>query len=199
MPYTSVPCTSVPCTSLPCTSVPCTGVPCTGVPCTSVPCTGVPCTSVPCTVKPVFLPREGSPLSLQILSECLLYLTEQVGETLQLPLYIGDVEDVKNQWWLGDLLHETQELCADAASNRHGHMKGTLTQRRVSSKDCSMFYTLLPGISHQSHVISWKHSVALQLLVRLTCKNYTNMPMSCHPVIDEPLKMCYLICIVWKD
>ena len=59
---------------------------------------------------PPHLPGERGPLPLQILSESLLNLAQQVSETLQTLLDTRYVQHIHNQWGLGHLLHHGQEL-----------------------------------------------------------------------------------------
>ena len=60
----------------------------------------------------VYIPGEGSPFPLQILSKCLLDLGQQISKTFELALHVGDVEDVHYKGRLGHFLHEAQELGA---------------------------------------------------------------------------------------
>ena len=45
-----------------------------------------------------FLPWEGRPLPLEVLSQCFLDLVEQVSKALQLSLAVCNVEDIHHQW-----------------------------------------------------------------------------------------------------
>ena len=63
-------------------------------------------------------PWEGGPLPLEVLSQRLLYLGEQIGETFHLALSVGQVHDVHHQRRLGHLLHQTKELCAHAGEGQ---------------------------------------------------------------------------------
>ena len=64
------------------------------------------------------LPGEGGALSLQVLSQGLLDFAQEVREPLKGPLHPLDVQHVHDQGRLGHLLHQGQELCADAGRDR---------------------------------------------------------------------------------
>ena len=60
------------------------------------------------------LPGEASPFPLQILSQSLLDLLEQISKSFQGPLYAVNGDHVHDQRRLHHLLHQTHELRADA-------------------------------------------------------------------------------------
>ena len=57
-----------------------------------------------------YLPWEGGPLTLQILSESLLNLSQEISKTLQRPLHSLDVQHIHHHGRLAHLLHQGQEL-----------------------------------------------------------------------------------------